>query len=247
MSAWTRRALLYERRTDPGGAATQAYHRAGYVWSFDQKLDRERCFRWRARPSDSFERGLPVDEQDRRKMLRHEIEASAAPEKGWRHFRFCECRSCSPAEHLSRLQKRLRLILSVPLLCVFFVGLLLMRPTMPEPGGLVGLVMVLVSGAIFALWQRSERRTWRRERLKRLQGPPPMATSASSESTGPKHPSAPLGRQTAERPAPAAAHGIRPSRPDALGAQPSATTVGVPSAEPEPPEPPDAPDAPLAP
>jgi hypothetical protein len=91
--------VLSQYRADPEGAATQAYHPAGYVWIFDRKLDRERCFRWRAHPNDAFERGLPVDEDDRREMLAHEMPAAAAPETGWRHFRFCECRSCNPNQY----------------------------------------------------------------------------------------------------------------------------------------------------
>jgi len=95
----TMRELLDECRADPEGAATEAYHNAGYVWTFDQKLDRERCFRYRADHDDSFEHGLPDDEQDRRRFLAGEIDVERVRDAafaGWRHFRFCECRSCNP-------------------------------------------------------------------------------------------------------------------------------------------------------
>lgn len=244
MEPWTRRALLYECRNDPGGATTQAYHHAGYVWTFDRKLERERCYRWRARPNDSFERGLPVDERDRREMLAREIEASAAPETGWHHFRFCECRGCSPAKHKSKRQRTLDLLLRLPLYCVFLLGLFLMRPTMPEPGGLVGLVMALGSGAILVLWQRSVREKRRRERQKRRRGPPSPAAPAAAEAECQTEPLKPPDPRPSVPPAPAAAQGIESAPPDAQPTQLSTPTVGEPPTTPEPPEAPQAPSAP---
>lgn len=97
----TRAGLLAQYRADPEHAALAAYHPAGYVWSFDVEHDRERYFQWRAQPNDSFAGGLPADDRDRRDMLAHEIDASAVPERlssGWRHFRFCDCATCSPRE-----------------------------------------------------------------------------------------------------------------------------------------------------
>lgn len=230
--------MLDQCRADSGGAAEQAYHRSGYVWAFDRQHDRERCFRWRARPNDSYEHGLPVDEQERRKMLVHEIEAAAAPDTGWRHFRFCECRSCSPAEHMSKRQKRLRLLLGAPLVCVLLLGLLFLRPSAPEPLPLVGLVMVLSSGAIFALWQRGERRKWRRERQMRRQGPRSAVAPDHSETAGPVGTPAPPETRPSAPPATAAARAVGPSaRPDVLPAQPAAPAdVDPPMSAPEPPE-----------
>ena len=90
-AARTKKGLLSQYRADPEGAATQAYHPAGYVWTFDRKLDGERCYRWRADTNDAFEQGLPVDEADRHGMFAHEMQTAAAPETGWpRHCRFCE-------------------------------------------------------------------------------------------------------------------------------------------------------------
>jgi hypothetical protein len=95
MEPWTRKDLLDGCRNSPGWAATEAYHRAGFVWTYDEQLDRDRCFHWPAHRLDAFEHGLPVNEQDRRDMLAQEIDPLAAPETGWRHFRFCSCWSCT--------------------------------------------------------------------------------------------------------------------------------------------------------
>lgn len=242
MEHWTRRALLYECRNDPRGATTQAYHHAGYVWTFDRKLDRERCFHWRAHPNDSFKRGLPVDEQDRREILTHQMEASAAPETGWHHFRFCECRSCSPAEHESKRQRRLNLLVSLPLVCVFFLGMFLAG--LPEPADLVGLVMILGSGAIFVLWERRVHGKRRSERQKRRRQRASSPAPAAAETEGRTPPPPPPGTQPSVPLAPAAAQGIRAAPPDTQLAQPSMAAADEPPAAPEPPEAPQAPSAP---
>jgi hypothetical protein len=97
INAWpdfTREQLLAYRSLDPDHAVKAAHHRRGYIWAYDERRGRERCFHARAGSHDSLEKGLPEDKEDLRELLAHEIDPADAPASGWRHFRFCECFIC---------------------------------------------------------------------------------------------------------------------------------------------------------